>query len=141
MRTFKLIKNESEIKSYTTNDYKRFNLDRNRDIVQCSKMIAHKMNSGEKLVEDDACMCTGLEPLLSPDLPRRARKIIKARESHVSAVLLIQERAHQVLKDEYIEVAIARVSERSSRAAVAGAYNVAVAAYGARQTIRVNRFT
>ena len=129
MRTFKPIKNESEIKSYTKNDYKHFNLDRSRDIVQCSKMIALKMSSGEKLTEDDVCLCTGLETMLSPDLPRRARKIMKARESHVQAVLSAQERAHQVITDEYIEVAIARVSERSSRVAVARAYNIAVAAY------------
>ena len=80
------------------------------------------MSSGERLTKDEVCACTGLETMLSPNVPRRLKKIMNAREAHVNRVLSAQDHGCGV-------DGIARVSMKSSRAATARSHHVAVASY------------
>ena len=122
MRTFRQAEHESETKAYSKSDYKRFNELRSHDIFKYSDLVAQRMSSGERLTKDEVCACTGLETILSPNVPRRLKKIMKAREAHVDRVLSAQE--HGFDAD-----GIARVSMKSSRSAVARSHHVAVASY------------
>jgi hypothetical protein len=120
MRTFRQAEHESQTKAYSKSDYRRFNDLRAHDITKYSKLVAHKMRYGERFTEDEICMCTGLETILSPNVPMRLKKIMNAREAHVARVLSAQE--HGLGVD-----GIARVSMKSSRTAVARSYDMAIA--------------
>jgi hypothetical protein len=74
-RVFRSPYEDISMKSYTKRDYKRFDCVRSRDIVKCSRMLAIKIGSGHEITTEDLIYCTGLETMLSPDLPRRSKKV------------------------------------------------------------------
>lgn len=75
-RVFRSIYEEDiRMKSYTKSDYKHFDRVRSHDIIKCSKMLAFKIGTGQEITSEDLCYCTGLETMLSPDLPRRFKKV------------------------------------------------------------------
>jgi hypothetical protein len=123
-RTYRPAEHESSSKSYTKADYRRFSDLRNHDIVKYSHLVADKVRSGERLTKTDLCLCTGLEAFLSPDVPKRIKKINKAREAHVKLILLAQEQGCGIN-------IISQVSRKSSRSAMARAQNAAMACYSA----------
>jgi hypothetical protein len=123
-RTYRPAEHERSSKSYTKADYRRFGDLRNYDIVKYSHLVANKVRSGERLTKEDLCLCTGLEAFLSPDVPKRIKKINKARKTHVEIILLAQEQGCG------IDI-ISRVSRENSRSAVARAQNAAMACYSA----------
>ena len=115
---------ENKMMSYCKKDYVQFSLIRNKDIMICSEILANK--GAGKLSSKDMCYFTGLETFLSPNVPKRMRKIKMAREMHVKAVLDEQEcqRDMNICSEE----AIARVSKKNSYTNRARAYKLAVAA-------------
>jgi hypothetical protein len=126
-RTFKAIGTEDATKSYTQDDYERFLIDRHRDIFTCSELVARTWNSGEPLSTEEICLCTGIEAYLAPNVARRVRKLMFARNIHITHVLMAQTQARHFEIGDCIED-IARVSMNLSRAAVARAVKVATAA-------------
>ena len=125
MRTFKVTEEESRSKSYNKSDYKIFREVRNYEIAKCSSMVALKIAAGGSLTTDDLTLCRGIEPFLSPDIPKRVKKIGKARQSHIDNVLAEHDR--QVSSGEYKVTSVARVSQKSSRSARSRSHNTALA--------------
>lgn len=130
LRKFKISERERQTKSYSKSDYKFFSDVRNYEIAKCSSLVALKFAKGERLTKDDMALCRGLESFISPDIPRRIRKLKKSREMHVEAVLAEQEarQGGQGLSQRAIQRAIARVSEKSSWDARSRSFQVATAA-------------
>ena len=122
VRTYQPAEHERGSKSYTEADYQRFRDLRNHDIIKYSHLVAHKVQSGERLTKEDLCLCIGLEAFLSPDVPKHIKKMTKARKSHVKLVVLAQEQGCG-------PDVISRLSRKSSRSALARAQNVAMSCY------------
>jgi hypothetical protein len=122
VRTYQPAEHERGSKSYTEADYRRFSNLRNHDITKYSYLIAHKVQSGERLTKEDLCLCIGLEAFLSPDVPKRIKKITKARKAHAKLVVLAQEQGCG-------PDVISRLSRKSSRSALARAQSVAMSYY------------
>ena len=127
MRTFKVTEEESRSKSYNKSDYKIFREVRNYEIAKCSSMVALKIAAGGSLTTDDLTLCRGIEPFLSPDIPKRVKKMDKARQSHIDNVLAEHDR--QVSSGEYKVTSVARVSQKSSRSARSRSHNTALASF------------
>ena len=125
LRTFKVSEEEKRSKSYSKSDYKIFQEVRNYEIAKCSSMIALKIAAGGTLTADDMTLCRGIEPFLSPDIPKRIKKISKARQSHIDRVLA--EHSRQVSSGKYKIASVARVSQKSSRSARSRSHNTALA--------------
>ncbi|KAL7502903.1 hypothetical protein ACHAXN_000776 [Cyclotella atomus] len=124
-RVFRSPYEDISMKSYTKRDYKRFDCVRSRDIVKCSRMLAIKIGSGHEITTEDLIYCTGLETMLSPDLPRRSKKVKDAREMHMDIVL--SEQAQKKL-GMFNAMDIAHVSKKSSRSARFRSFKLALAA-------------
>ena len=90
-------------------------------------MVALKLVRGESLTSDDMCLCTGLEHMLSHDVPRRTQAVQEAREVHIKAVLDEQSRQKDI--GDCSPCLIAYASMNSSKIARAWAYNVAVTSF------------
>ncbi|KAL3798688.1 hypothetical protein HJC23_004439 [Cyclotella cryptica] len=117
---------ENEMKWYNKDDYEYFRSVRRTDIINCSNMMTKKVGSGEPFTVDDISSCTGLEFLLSRDVPRLIQEIKMMRDMHIRVILEEQER--QVYTKTYDIEFLARLSEISSRSATERAHKLACSA-------------
>lgn len=103
---------ENKIKWHCEQDYKYFKLQRYQDSVYCSNLMMYKKNRGESFTADDADKFTGLEFLMSSDIPKRARQIVDERRAHTNLVLSGQEYLRQANIND--ANALARLSAKST---------------------------
>ena len=120
---------EKGMKSYRKSDYEGFKIIRDYDVIRCSGIVAIKLAMGENLTIEEKCLCTGLEHVLSPDVPKRVDAIEEARELHVKKVL--DEQTRQEGSGGFSADLMAYVSMKSSKNSRAFAHRVAANACNA----------
>ena len=85
-------KAENEAKSYSSDDYDRFQAVLVRDAMRCSRRLASANRSGlqdRKTSEEHIIRCVGLDHLVSRNVRKRYYVIREARKAHVRLVLRV----------------------------------------------------
>jgi hypothetical protein len=120
---------ENKIKWYSKQDYQHFSHQRYRDTVYCSNLMMYKKNMRESFTADDVDKFTGLEFLMSSNVPKRMRQIVEERQAHTALVLNGQQYMRQAnVNDANV---LARLSEKSSRQARTKSQKMAAASVSA----------
>lgn len=99
-----------------------------RDVMRCSRVLSDtSINLQDPMVfEEHLIQCTGLDRLVSRDVPGRFRAIRREKQEHVHRVLLAQNRLRNI--SDVLEEDISHTSEISSRRARYRSYMVAALA-------------
>jgi hypothetical protein len=120
---------ENKIKWYCEQDYQHFRRQRYQDTVYCSNLMMYKKNMRESFTADDVDKFTGLEFLMSSNVPKRMRQIVEERRAHTALVLTGQQYMRQANVNDVN--ALARLSEKSSRQARTESQKMAAASVSA----------
>lgn len=121
---------ENKEKWYTGEEYRLFKCQRNRDLIHCSNVMMFKSDVGEGFTTEDMAKFTGLEFVLSRDLPNRMREIVNKREEHAALILAAQAHLRSANLSISSATALARVSEKSSHHERKMSHKVAAASFG-----------
>ena len=122
-------KKDNEAKSYSSEDYDRFQQTLVRDAMKCSRKLAAANAKGLQDMdtsEDHIIRCVGLDHLVSRDVKKRYRIVQEARTAHVHLVL----DAQKWLLENGVEhpEALAGVSMKNSLSFQLRSYKVALLA-------------
>jgi hypothetical protein len=120
---------ENKIKWYCEQDYQHFRRRRYQDTMYCSNLMMYKKNMRESFTADDVDKFTGLEFLMSSNVPKRMRQIVEERRAHTALVLTGQQYMRQANVNDVN--ALARLSEKSSRQARTESQKMAAASVSA----------